>query len=94
MEKYYTYILQSESTGRYYIGHTKDITTRLHQHNHHDAIGSSSTRRLKGPWKIVYLEDFDTRSDAMKREREFKSWKSSRSIAEFIRVNSLLLKES
>ncbi|MDP2918981.1 MAG: GIY-YIG nuclease family protein, partial [Dehalococcoidia bacterium] len=30
---FYVYILQSEKSGRYYIGSTGDIPTRLAQHN-------------------------------------------------------------
>ena len=84
MKKYFTYILQSETTGRYYIGHTQDIEQRIHQHNNHTFSGSLATKRLKGPWKLVYSEVHPTRSVAMKREKEIKSWKSRRSIQELI----------
>jgi putative endonuclease len=30
---FYTYIIQSEKSGRYYIGHTENIEARLERHN-------------------------------------------------------------
>ena len=84
MEQYYTYIIQSESTGKYYIGHTNDLDQRLLQHNTHSFRGSPATKRLAGPWKIVYSEAFKTRSEEMKREKQIKSWKNKHSIENLI----------
>ena len=74
--KYYVYILQSEKNGRYYIGSTDDLFRRLQDHNW------SRTPSTKSgiPWKIVYSEEFTTRSDAMKREYEIKAKKSRKYI--------------
>ena len=84
MKKYFTYILQSKSTGKYYIGNTHDIDQRLRQHNEHTFTGSLSTKRLSGPWILVYTESFNTRSEAVRREKEFKAWKSSKAIERFL----------
>jgi putative endonuclease len=46
---YYTYILQSGSTGRYYIGSTQDLERRLAQNNDPNYKGSKITKRFKGP---------------------------------------------
>jgi putative endonuclease len=89
MEKYYTYILQSESTGKYYVGHTHDMEQRLKQHNDHAFSGSLATKRLKGPWKLVYSEKFETRAEAVRREREFKSLKSSKAVERFLLAQSV-----
>jgi putative endonuclease len=84
MEKYYTYIIQSESTSKYYIGHTHDLNQRLKQHNEHAFSGSLATKRLKGPWELVFTETFKTRSEAMKREKTLKSWKNTKAIEKLI----------
>ena len=84
MKEFYIYIIQSETTGKYYIGHTHNIDERLYQHNNHTYKGSLSTKRLKGPWKLVYSKEFETRSDAMQREKIIKSWKSHKAIDKFI----------
>ena len=73
---FFVYILCSDTTGRYYIGHTDNIQRRLSQHNDPNYQGSLHTKRHKGPWKCVYSEAFDTRSEAMQREGLIKSKKS------------------
>ena len=66
---YYVYILKSDSTGKSYIGHSKDIVNRVSEHNDGKGISTRNGR----PWKLVYHEEFESRSDAMKREKYFKS---------------------
>ena len=75
------YILYSREADKYYIGCTEDtITERLRRHlsNHR-----GFTSRAKD-WALVYSEIFDTRTEAVKRERELKSWKSRSRIKELI----------
>ena len=84
MNKFYTYIIKSESTQTFYIGHTHNLDDRLYQHNTHEFWGSTSTKRLKGPWRLVYFEEYNTRAEAMNREKQFKSWKSNKTIRRFI----------
>ena len=77
---YFVYILYSPKVDRLYIGVTNDIDRRLEQHN----SGGSNYTRGKGPWYIVYKEEYENKSEALKREREIKNWKSrSRIIKEF-----------
>ncbi len=83
-DKYVLYIIQSVSNGHFYIGQTSDLEKRLKQHNEHKCSGSSSTKRLKGPWELVYQEFYESRSEAMKREKEIKSWKSRKAIISLI----------
>ncbi|HBC87301.1 MAG TPA: hypothetical protein DCZ94_10130 [Lentisphaeria bacterium] len=78
---FYLYILQSESTGRFYVGHTEDLENRLLEHNR----GESKSTRNRGPWRPVYSETFQNRADAQRREYEIKSKKSSESIKRIIR---------
>ncbi len=35
----------------------------------------SKLLRNRGPWRLVYEEEYKTRAQAMRREREIKSWK-------------------
>ncbi|TAN40483.1 MAG: GIY-YIG nuclease family protein [Nitrospirae bacterium] len=80
---FFVYILRSESTGGYYVGHTDDLSRRISQHNDPDYHGSQHTKRHKGPWVPVYSEQFDMRSEAMVREKTIKA-KKSRSYIEFL----------
>jgi putative endonuclease len=70
---FWVYIIQSESTGRYYVGSTDDLEQRLHFHY----TGQSHYTARRGPWKLVHSEEFPSRSDAVRREREIKRWKSA-----------------
>ena len=82
---YYAYILQSETSGRFYIGSTEDLDKRIAQHNNPDYKGSKTTKNFPGPWKLMYYETFETRSEALKRERQIKSWKDRRAILRLIK---------
>jgi putative endonuclease len=61
---YYTYILQSEADKSYYIGYTTNPEQRLEEHN----AGQSRYTSRKTPWKIVLLETYNTKREALKRE--------------------------
>ena len=73
---YYLYILQSETTGRFYIGQSQDVPDRLAHHN----ANYSKSLKNRGPWRLVHTEQYKTRSEAMFRERQLKSWKDRRMI--------------
>ncbi len=65
------YILQSQRNGRYYTGQSENFDERLEKHNRGE-VQSTKTDR---PWVLKYQEVFETRSEAIKREREIKSRK-------------------
>lgn len=77
---FYTYILQTKIDSSYYIGSTSNIAKRLERHN----LGFSRYTRKKVPWKIVYFEEFKTRSDALKREKQIKRYKSGRALKKLV----------
>ena len=77
---WWLYIIQSKSSGRFYVGHTNDLERRVAEHNE----GQTKSTRGRGPWLLVLSEPFDTKEAAFARERQIKSWKSHRSIAELI----------
>jgi len=66
---FHVYILESEITGRHYVGHTSDLAQRLGQHNN----GITKSTKNRGPWKLIRQEDFPTRAHAMRRERFLKT---------------------
>ncbi len=68
---FHVYVLRSKSTGRFYTGSTSDLGRRLDEHN---AEVSVSTKH-RGPWELIYREDYATRPEAVRRERELKSGK-------------------
>jgi putative endonuclease len=68
-QMFYTYILKSLKDNSHYYGSSSDCQSRLKIHN------SGKVRSTKGhrPWKLHYFEEFNTRAEAIKRERFFKT---------------------
>jgi putative endonuclease len=66
---FYAYFLQSEKDGSHYYGHSKDLDNRLKKHNQ----GKVRYTKARRPWKLIYSETFDTKSEAYIRELFFKS---------------------
>ncbi|WP_353130544.1 GIY-YIG nuclease family protein [Parapedobacter pyrenivorans] len=77
---HYLYIIYSTRLDRYYIGACKDIPQRLRRHNsqHRGFTGKADD------WHLVYHEVFTSKTAAMAREREIKSWKSRRMVENLI----------
>ena len=78
---YYTYILYSKNIDRYYIGMSENPERRLLFH----LSGISKYTSRASDWSIVYLESFQTKAEAMEREKQIKRWKSRKKIEELIR---------
>ena len=68
---YYVYVLLSEKDGKRYIGYTQNLNLRFSQHNK-GLVRSTKGRR---PFKLVYFEEFSNKSDALNREKFFKTGK-------------------
>jgi len=64
--------VQSERTGRFYIGCTADLTRTITQHN----AGKTRSLRSAIPVSLVYEERFDSLVDARRRELYLKRMKS------------------
>jgi putative endonuclease len=67
-------------TGKFYIGCANDVEARLVEHQR----GQTPSTRGRGPWTLVFQEDFETVPEARRRERQLKSWKSHASIQKLI----------
>ena len=78
---FHLYILLSEKTNKFYIGSTGNLEDRIIRHN----SGRSKATKSGIPWKLLYTEEFETRSEAIKREQELKSWKSHERIAQLVK---------
>lgn len=67
---YLVYVI-ANTEGMLYKGVTSDLEKRLRYHNSN--LGNWT--KGKGPWKMVYSETSLTKTEALKRERFFKSGK-------------------
>ena len=76
------YVLRT-SDGFFYIGHTADLKQRIIRHNR----GECRYTKSRLPVKLIYKEEFISRPDAVKREKQLKSWKSSKAIKNLISDN-------
>lgn len=85
---FYLYVLRN-ARNRLYIGHTKDIHRRLSDHR----LSAHGAKFIKdyGNFALVYSEQFATRTEAMKRERQLKGWTRAKKEA-LIEGNLALLK--
>ncbi len=70
---YYSYILEC-SDNSLYTGITTDLERRVRQHNG-EIVWWAKYTRVRQPVKLVYSEEFETRSEACKRESEIKKMK-------------------
>ncbi|HOK56386.1 MAG TPA: GIY-YIG nuclease family protein [bacterium] len=77
---YWVYVLKNKE-GRIYIGQTEDIEKRLEYHNR----GWSRYTKGKGEWEIVLKECYNSRKEAIKREKELKTGKGREYIKEKIK---------
>ena len=71
---HFTYVLRSDADGRFYIGATNDLRTRLELHRT-GRVRSTSYRR---PLRLVYYEACLSPDDAFRRERYLKSGRGGR----------------
>ncbi len=65
---YYVYILESEVNGDFYKGVTGDYQKRLERHNNGESV---FTRALR-PWKLIFVQEFSTKSEALIQEKKLK----------------------
>ncbi len=73
----YTYILEC-SDKTLYTGWTNNIEKRLKTHL---AGKGAKYTRCRLPVKIVYLEEFETKEEAMKREYEIKKFSRDKKLS-------------
>lgn len=66
---FYTYILKSLKDGSYYYGSSSNVEERLKQYN----TGKSKYTKGHRPFKIHYFELYQSKKEAIARERFFKS---------------------
>jgi len=69
MMPFYVYIIQCKG-GSFYTGYTKDLDARVMLHMNRKGARYTRMHRAK---KLVYVEEFGSRAEAMRREKRIKS---------------------
>ncbi|MGZ5220754.1 MAG: GIY-YIG nuclease family protein [Chitinophagaceae bacterium] len=67
---YYVYILESLVDGDFYKGSSSDYVKRLEQHNN----GEGQFTRSKMPWTLIFVQVFETKSEALIQEKKLKRY--------------------
>ncbi|TPG38175.1 GIY-YIG nuclease family protein [Flavobacterium pectinovorum] len=70
MEEFVVYILFSEKFNKNYTGYTSNLIERFKSHNILEIKGYTLKFR---PWKVIHVEFFNSKSEAMKREKYLKT---------------------
>jgi putative endonuclease len=70
MKNWHVYIVRC-SDDTLYTGIAKDVEKRIAEHNSGNLAGAKYTRS-RGPVELVYQEQVNTRSEAVRREIEIK----------------------
>ena len=70
MDKHFVYIVKCKD-GSLYTGYAKDIKARVAKHN--EGKGAKYTK-IRRPVELVYQETYSTKSEALKREYEIKTF--------------------
>lgn len=86
--KYHVYILRNHKN-HLYIGSTNNLEERLKRHKKSQAARFTSQNR---GFKLVYKEEVNTLQEAMRREKQIKSWTRAKKEA-LINGNTDLLKK-
>jgi len=86
---FYTYVLYAPQSDKIYIGFSANPANRFIAHNHPNSKGYTSKFK---PWALIHIEKFDTKKEAMNRERQLKSHKGRDFIRKLIENLSTLKK--
>ena len=70
MEEFVVYILYSHKYNKTYVGFTSNLIERFKSHN---SIGTSGYTIKFRPWIVIYVDFFNNKSEALKKEKYFKS---------------------
>ena len=74
---FYVYIVRC-ADGSLYTGHTENLEMRIAAHNSGALRGYTFSRR---PVHLIFDQDFQSRDDAFRLERQIKGWSRRKKLA-------------
>ena len=80
---YYVYVLKSLKDNKFYIGSCSDIESRINFHN----AGLQRSTKNRIPFKLILSEKYESKIQALKREKKIKSWKGGEAFQKLISGN-------
>ena len=76
-----TYVIYSDQIKKHYVGHTIDFDNRLKEHN----SGEGKFTKRGVPWKLIWMFESSTHSEAILLENKIKK----RGIERFLADNNI-----
>lgn len=68
---YWVYVVRSLKDDKHYIGYTNNLNRRLQDHDR----GKSESVKYRGPFVLVHREEYSTKLEAIRREKQIKNYK-------------------
>ena len=84
MNNFYVYIVASKRNGTLYIGVTNNLPRRIYEHKNKRIPGFTAKYSLSC---LVYYEEFDSITNAIRREKQLKKWNRAWKLQLIERVN-------
>lgn len=85
---FYAYVIQNNKNDKTYVGHSINLEERLKRHNDNLKNKSKSytyKNKSDGKWELIHKEEFHNRKEAVKREKELKSYQGRLFIKKLIK---------
>jgi len=77
------YTIYNKKYKKIYIGQTTNIISRLSLHNN-KTFKNCYTSRYDGEWQLIYSESFNSRKEAIIREKQLRSYQGRQFFKQFI----------
>lgn len=74
MMKFFVYALYNSANDKIYVGQTENLDDRITMHSA-KFFKNAYTSRFSGAWELFYQENFRTRKEALRREKQLKSFR-------------------
>ncbi len=79
---HFVHAIYNKKNDKIYIGESSSVERRVEEHN--QKKGNHFTAKFEGEWVLIYEESLATRTEAIKREKQLKSYRGREYIKQFI----------
>ena len=83
---FYVYVIYNNVFNKIYIGQTNNLDKRIIEHN--EKFGNHYTAKFPENWELIYKEEFKTRQEAIKREKQLKSCQGREFIRKLVKIKN------
>ncbi|MBF0479482.1 MAG: GIY-YIG nuclease family protein [Candidatus Omnitrophica bacterium] len=79
---FFVYVLLSLKDNNFYIGFSENLETRLKDHYE----GRNTSTKARRPLKLIFYEAYQSKEDALRREKYFKTTKGKSTLKLMLRA--------